>query len=76
MEEPRAHPDAEWEVLTLRGLAMTDESAEEFTGTLVIHRTGSAEPVESVRVRIKRSMLEEMAGAVQRVLARSTPFTR
>jgi len=75
MGEPRAHPDAEWEVLTLRGLAMTDESASEFTGTLVIHRTGSAEPVESVRVRIKRSMLEEMAGAVQRVLARSTPFT-
>jgi hypothetical protein len=76
MEEPRAHPDAEWEVLTLRGLAMTDESAAEFTGTLVIHRKGSAEPVESVRIRIKRSMLEEMAGAVQRVLARSTPFTR
>jgi hypothetical protein len=32
--------------------------------------------VENVAVRIKRSMLEEMAGAVQRVLARSTPFTR
>jgi len=42
----------------------------------VIHRRGSPEPVESVSVRIKRSMLEEMAGAVQRVLARSTPFTR
>jgi hypothetical protein len=55
---------------------MTDETASEFTGTLVIHRRGSAEPVESVSVRIKRSMLEEMAGAVQRVLARSTPFTR
>jgi hypothetical protein len=44
-------------------------------GTLVIHRRGSPEPVESESVRIKRSMLEEMAGAVQRVLARSTPFT-
>jgi hypothetical protein len=76
MEDPQAHPDAEWEMLTLRGLAMTDESASEFTGTLVIHRRGSTEPVESVRVRIKRSMLEEMNGAVQRVLTRSTPFTR
>ena len=72
--ERRAEP--EWEMLTLRGLAMTDETASEFTGTLVIHRRGSPEPVESVSVRIKRSMLEEMAGAVRRVLARSTPFTR
>ena len=72
--ERRAEP--EWEMLTLRGLAMTDETASEFTGTLVIHRRGSPEPVESVSVRIKRSMLEEMAGAVQRVLARSTPVTR
>jgi hypothetical protein len=45
-------------------------------GTLVIHRRGSPEPVESESVPIKRSMLEEMAGAMQRVLARSTPFTR
>jgi hypothetical protein len=42
----------------------------------VIHRRGSPEPVENVSVRIKRSMLEEMAGVMQRVLARSTPFTR
>jgi len=28
-----------------------------------------------VSVRIKRSMLEEIAGAMRRVLARSTPFT-
>lgn len=71
----RSAAGAEWELLTLRGLAMTDETASEFTGTLVIHRAGSAEPVESVAVRVKRSVLEEMAGAVQRVLARSTPFT-
>jgi len=38
-----------WEVLTLRGLSATDERAEEFTGTLVIHREGSREPVESDR---------------------------
>ncbi len=68
--------EPEWELLTLRGLAMTDETASEFTGTLVVHRRGSAEPVENVRVRIKRSMLEEMATTVQRLLARSTPFTR
>jgi len=72
---PERGAEPEWEMLTLRGLAMTDETASEFTGTLVIHRRGSPEPVESVSVRIKRSMLEEMAGAVQRVLARSTPFT-
>jgi hypothetical protein len=62
-------------MLTLRGLAMTDETASEFTGTLVIHRAGNPEPVENVRVRVKRSVLEEMAGAVRRVLARSTPYT-
>jgi len=72
----RAPADPEWELLTLRGLAMTDETASEFTGTLVVHRPGSAEPVENVSVRVKRSMLEEMAGTVQRVLARSTPYTR
>ena len=68
--------EPEWELLTVRGLGMTDESAAEFVGTFVIHRAGSPEPVEQVQVRIKRSVLEEMAGAMQRVLARSTPFTR
>ena len=68
--------EPEWELLTLRGFAMTDETASEFTGTLVIYRRGSAEPVENVSVRIKRSMLEEMATTVRRLLARSTPFTR
>jgi hypothetical protein len=72
---PEGRAEPEWELLTLRALAMTDETASEFTGTLVIHRRGSPEPVESVTVRIKRSMLEEMAGTVKRVLARSTPFT-
>jgi hypothetical protein len=27
-----------WEILTLRGLAATDERAEKFVGSLVIHR--------------------------------------
>ena len=49
-----------WELLTLRGLAATDERAETFTGTLVIHRLGSAEPVESVAVQVKRNVLAEV----------------
>ena len=65
-----------WEVLTLRGLSATDERAEEFTGTLVIHRVGSSEPVESVTVRIKRSILSELHDSLGRLLTRSRPFRR
>lgn len=61
----------QWEVLTLRGLASLDERAEEFTGTLVIHRIGSSEPVESVDVRIRRSVLSELHDTLGRLLARS-----
>ena len=60
-----------WEVLMLRGLASTDERAEEFSGTLVIHRVGSAEPVEAVPVHVKRSVLAELHETVGRLLARS-----
>jgi len=63
-----------WEILTLRGLAATDERAEEFTGTLVIHRTGSSEPVESVTVHVKRSVVTELHETLGRLLARSTAF--
>jgi len=63
-----------WEVLTLRGLAATDERAEEFTGTLVIHRVGSAEPVETITVRVKRSILGELHDSLGRLLARSIGF--
>jgi hypothetical protein len=66
----------EWEVLTLRGLAATDERAEEFVGTLVIHRVGTKEPVESITVRVKRSVLGELRDTVGRLLARSTPAPR
>ena len=69
-------PDSEWELLTVRGLGMTDESASEFVGTFVIHRTGSPEPVENITVRVKRSVLEEVSTTLQRLLARSTRFTR
>jgi hypothetical protein len=65
-----------WEVLTLRGLAAADERAERFDGTLVIHRVGSPEPVESVSVSIKRSVLIELHESLGRLLARSTGITR
>jgi len=65
-----------WEVLTLRGLASADERALEFTGTLVIHRVGSAEPVESIQVSIKRSVLTELSENLGRLLARSTGVAR
>jgi hypothetical protein len=61
-----------WELLTLRGLAATDERAEAFTGTLVIHRLGSPEPVESVAVQVKRTVLVEMHETLGRLLVRST----
>jgi len=64
----------EWEILTVRGLTAVDERAEEFTGTLVIHKTGSREPVENVSVRIKRSIIRELNDTLGRLLKRSTGF--
>jgi hypothetical protein len=66
----------EWEILTLRGLAAVDERADEFTGTLVIHKAGSSEPVENVTVRIKRSIVRELGDTCTRLLERSTGFGR
>jgi hypothetical protein len=66
----------EWEILTLRGLTATDERAEEFTGTLVIHRAGSNEPVENITVRIRRSIVRELQESLGRLLTRSTGFVR
>ncbi len=65
-----------WEFLQLRGLAARDERAEEFTGTLVIHKIGSTEPVESVTIRVKRSMLTELHDTIGRLLVRSTGFKK
>ena len=65
-----------WELLTLRGLAATDERAETFTGTLVIHRLGSPEPVDSVGIQVKRNVLVEMHETLGRLLARSTGLKR
>lgn len=60
-----------WEVLGIRQLAATDERAEVFEGTLLIHRPGSEEPVEPVAVTVKRSVLTELEGYVRRLLERS-----
>jgi hypothetical protein len=65
-----------WEILTLRGLAATDERAEEFTGTLVVSKAGSREPVDEVTVTVKRSMLKELHDNIGRLLARSTAYRR
>jgi len=65
----------QWELLGVRGLAAIDETAEEFTGTMLIHRTGSGEPVEAIQVRVKRSILAELSGTLSRLLQRSTRFT-
>ena len=65
-----------WEILILRGLAATDERADKFVGSLVIHREGSAEPVESVTVAIKRTVLTELHENLGRLLARSTGIKR
>ncbi len=66
----------QWELLTVRGLAATDERAEEFVGTFVIHRVGSAEPVESIQVRVKRSILSEVHDTLGRLLTRSVGLKR
>jgi hypothetical protein len=65
-----------WEILTLRGLAATDERAERFVGSLVISREGNPEPVESVEVAIKRTVLVELHESLGRLLARSTGIIR
>jgi len=64
-------PDGEWEILGIRQLAATDERAEEFQGTLLVHRPGTADPLEPLPVRMKRTVLVEMEGYLARLLARS-----
>lgn len=65
----------EWELLGVRGLAATDEPAEEFAGTLLIHRVAGSEPVEAISIRVKRSILAELQGNLSRLLERSIRFT-
>jgi hypothetical protein len=66
-----AEADGQWEILGIRQLAATDERAEEFAGTLLVHRAGSADPLEPVTVRVKRTVLVEMEAYLARLLARS-----
>ena len=61
----------EWEILGIRQLAATDDRAEEFQGTLLVHRPGSADPLEPLPVRVKRAVLAEMESYLARLLARS-----
>jgi hypothetical protein len=65
------HPFGEWEILGIRQLAATDERAEEFQGTLLVHRPGAEDPIEPLPVRVKRTVLVEMEGYLGRLLARS-----
>lgn len=65
-----------WEILGIRQLAATDERAEEFTGTLLIHRRGTGEPVETVAVTVKRAVLVELEGYLARLLRRSRGLSR
>lgn len=60
-----------WEILGIRQLAATDEEAREFIGLLLVHRPGSADPVESVAITAKRSVLSEVAEYLGRLLRRS-----
>jgi hypothetical protein len=60
-----------WEILGIRQLAAVDERAEQFQGTLLVHRPGTAEPVEAVAVTVKRSVLTELESYVTRLLKRS-----
>ena len=61
----------EWEILGIRQLAATDERAEEFAGTLLIHRRGTPDPVEPIAVTVKRTVLAELEAYVTRLLKRS-----
>jgi hypothetical protein len=60
-----------WEILGIRQLAATDDRAEEFEGTLLIHRSGADEPLEPVGVVVKRSVLVELESYLRRLLERS-----
>lgn len=60
-----------WEILGVRQLAATDERAEEFRGTLLVHRPGADEPVEVISVSVKRSILADLESYLGRLLQRS-----
>ena len=61
----------EWEILGIRQLAATDERADEFVGTLLVHRRGAPDPVETLAVTVKRTVLAEVEAYLARLLRRS-----
>jgi hypothetical protein len=65
-----------WELLGIRQLAATDERADEFSGILLVGRRGGAEPVETIDVRVRRPVLEELSGYLGRLLQRSRGLHR
>ena len=66
---------SKWELLGVRQLSATDETAELFQGLMLIHRAGSSEPVETIEIRVKRAILQDFRDALSRLLTRSTRFT-
>lgn len=66
---------SKWELLGVRQLAATDETAELFQGLMLIYRAGSGEPVETIEIRVKRAVLQDLRDSLSRLLARSTRFT-
>ena len=68
-------PEA-WETLTVRGLAATDEHVGKLVGSLIIHREGNPEPVESATVANMRTVLPQLHENLGRLLARSPGIKR
>jgi hypothetical protein len=64
-------PVERWEILGIRQLAAADEQAQEFAGTLLVHRAGASDPVEPVPVTVKRAVLVELEAYVAQLLRRS-----
>ena len=65
---------SKWELLGVRQLSATDETAELFQGLMLIHRAGSGEPVEMIEIRVKRAVLQDLRDSLSRLLTRSTRF--
>jgi hypothetical protein len=64
-------PTEAWEILGIRELAAADERAEEFSGTLLVHRRGTPEPLETIAVSVKRTVLVDLETYLVRLLRRS-----
>lgn len=65
-----------WEILGIRELAAIDERAEEFSGTLLVHRRGTSEPLEPIAVTVKRTVLADLEVYLARLLRRSRGLAR